>query len=133
MGLDGYLFFSSLIGIIVVLSRKASVVRQYDRMNINDIHFDPAPKTRLIILSRVYILVDRTKEKIILPVKEKLVIITKRVGKKVVQKISYVKYRGRKLGTTIQKKGEGSAYIQKILEQKRKIQQESLQEEENQV
>jgi hypothetical protein len=133
MGLDGYLFFISLIGILVVLSRKASVVRQYDRMNINDIHFDPEPKTRLIILSRVYILVDRTKEKVILPAKEKLVIMTKRVGKKVVQKISYVKYRGRKLGTTIQKKGEASAYIQKILEQKRKTQQESLQEEENQV
>lgn len=131
MYLDGYLFFISLVGIIIVLSRKAFVIRRYDKMNINDIHFDPEPKIRLIILSRVYILVDKTKEKIFFPVKEKFVIITKRVSKTVVQKISYVTYRGRKLGTTIQKKGEGSAYIQKILEQKRKIKQESLQEEEN--
>jgi hypothetical protein len=42
-----YLFYISLAGVVLLLLYKATVVRQYDRVNKNSIHFDPFPKARM--------------------------------------------------------------------------------------
>ncbi|MCK5096146.1 MAG: hypothetical protein KAR24_02200 [Candidatus Pacebacteria bacterium] len=121
MYVEVYVFYVALTGLIILLSYKAYITYQYDQANKNHIWFDPFPKTRLKVLLGFHKAVVFTKEKIMKPLGRSLWCNFILVRRGFFRFVEDVRYGNRKLGTMIKKSGIASLYIQKVLEQKKKI------------
>lgn len=121
MYIEVYLFYASLIGIIILLSYKIRVIRQYDKVNQNYVYFDPFPRVRVWFLETVHIAVRSAGQNILKPLWGNSVKNVSLVRRGVVILVEDVRYGRKKLGDMIEKSDVASGYIQSIIEQKKEI------------
>lgn len=118
MYIEMYLFYISLAGVILMLLYKVIVIRRYDRVNKNSIHFDPFPKTRLRVLQVFQVIAGIVRRFLIKPL-GKLVFLGVVV---LVRFANYLWTKMRQVGALFKKNKVVLGYIWKIRKLKKKIQ-----------
>ena len=121
MYIEGYLFYLSFTGIVILLSCKVRVIRKYDRANQNHLSFDPFPKTFLCVLEIFHESVDLIEKKARKPLYKCFVRNIELIHKGATKFVDDLRYGRRQLGKMIEKSGVASRYVQKIVEPKKKI------------
>ena len=121
MYIEGYLFYASLTSIVILLSYKTRVIRKYDKVNQNHLHFDSFPRVRVWILKKVHTVTKHIKQKVLKTFWSKLIKNLTLIRRGAVRFIEDIRYGRRKLGNMIEKSDVASGYIQTIIEQKKEI------------
>ncbi len=121
MYIEGYLFYASLTGIIILLSYKTCVIRRYDKVNQNHVHFDSFPRVRVWLLETVHAVAKSTKRNILKPFWRGLIKNMILIKRGAVRFVEDVRYGRRRLGDMIEKSDVASGYMQTIIDQKKEI------------
>ncbi|MCK5027064.1 MAG: hypothetical protein KAS07_01460 [Candidatus Pacebacteria bacterium] len=121
MYIEGYLFYASLTSIIILLSYKTRVIRRYDKVNQNHVHFDSFPRVRVWLLETVHAVAKSTKRNILKPFWRGLIKNMILIKRGAVRFVEDVRYGRRRLGDMIEKSDVASGYMQTIIDQKKEI------------
>jgi len=122
MYLDIYLFIISLVGMIILLTYKVLAIRAYDKANTNYLHFDPFPKTRLYISESIHSIAVFIRGKILFPFWKWTIKNIIYIARGAHMFVHDIRNSRKKLGDMIDTNTDASGYVQKIIDQKKKIQ-----------